>query len=109
MKKAIQFWYCSAIFFDPYYYLSLTSNGIYGMYLYLAPSLPDMSSLKGTLLKPLQVYTADNKLIAEYGGKLSIPVNMDILPAPLFMLFWLLRIPSFLSTTVLVSRAWGEL
>lgn len=51
------------------------------MYLYLAPSLPDMSSLKkAPLLKPLQVYTADNKLIAEYGGKLSIPVKYEEIP-----------------------------
>ncbi|MFO1411881.1 MAG: penicillin-binding protein PBP1a [Acinetobacter parvus] len=55
--------------------------GFYGMYLYLAPSLPDMSSLKkAPLLKPLQVYTADNKLIAEYGGKLSIPVKYEDIP-----------------------------
>lgn len=55
--------------------------GFYGMYLYLAPSLPDMSSLKkAPLLKPLQVYTADNKLIAEYGGKLSIPVKYEQIP-----------------------------
>lgn len=55
--------------------------GFYGMYLYLAPSLPDMSSLKkAPLLKPLQVYTADNKLIAEYGGKLSIPVQYEQIP-----------------------------
>jgi penicillin-binding protein 1A len=62
--------------------------GFYGMYLYLAPSLPDMSSLKkAPLLKPLQVYTADNKLIAEYGGKLSIPVQYEQIPLHLFMLF----------------------
>ena len=55
--------------------------GFYGMYLYLAPSLPDMSSLKkAPLLKPLQIYTADHKLIAEYGGKLSIPVKYEQIP-----------------------------
>ncbi|HBG82564.1 MAG TPA: hypothetical protein DDX00_02040, partial [Acinetobacter radioresistens] len=47
--------------------------GFYGIYLYIAPSLPEMSSLKkAPLLKPLQVYTADNELVAEYGGKLSV-------------------------------------
>lgn len=55
--------------------------GFYGMYLYLAPSLPDMSSLKkAPLIKPLQVYTADNQLIAEYGGNLSIPVEYEQIP-----------------------------
>lgn len=55
--------------------------GFYGMYLYIAPSLPEMSSLKkAPLLKPLQVYSADNQLIAEYGGKLSVPVEYDQIP-----------------------------
>ena len=48
--------------------------GFYGMYLYIAPSLPEMSILKkAPLLKPLQVYSADQQLIEEYGGKLSVP------------------------------------
>jgi penicillin-binding protein 1A len=55
--------------------------GFYGMYLYIAPSLPEMSSLKkAPLLKPLQVYSADNQLIAEYGGKLSVPVEYEQIP-----------------------------
>ena len=55
--------------------------GFYGMYLYIAPSLPEMSTLKkAPLLKPLQVYSADNELIAEYGGKLSVPVEYDQIP-----------------------------
>ena len=56
--------------------------GFYGMYLYIAPSLPEMSILKkAPLLKPLQVYSADNELIAEYGGKLSVPVEYDQIPS----------------------------
>jgi penicillin-binding protein 1A len=55
--------------------------GFYGMYLYIAPSLPDMSTLKkAPLLKPLQVYSSDNQLIAEYGGKLSVPVDYNQIP-----------------------------
>ena len=55
--------------------------GFYGMYLYIAPSLPDMSTLKkAPLLKPLQVYSSDNQLIAEYGGKLSVPVDYAHIP-----------------------------
>jgi len=51
------------------------------MYLYIAPSLPEMSILKkAPLLKPLQVYSADNELIAEYGGKLSVPVEYNQIP-----------------------------
>ena len=55
--------------------------GFYGMYLYIAPSLPEMTSLKkAPLLKPLQVFSADNELIAEYGGKLSIPLEYNQIP-----------------------------
>ena len=62
--------------------------GFYGMYLYIAPSLPEMSSLKkAPLLKPLQVYTADNQLIAEYGGKLSVPVEYEQIPPHLIHAF----------------------
>ncbi|WP_347454504.1 penicillin-binding protein PBP1a [Acinetobacter thermotolerans] len=55
--------------------------GFYGMYLYIAPSLPEMSTLKkAPLLKPLQVFSSDQELIAEYGGKLSVPVEYDQIP-----------------------------
>lgn len=55
--------------------------GFYGMYLYIAPSLPDMKSLKkAPLIKPLQVYSADNQLISEFGGKLSVPVEYEQIP-----------------------------
>ena len=55
--------------------------GFYGMYLYIAPSLPKMTTLKkAPLLKPLQVYSTDNELIAEYGGKLSVPVQYAQIP-----------------------------
>ncbi len=55
--------------------------GFYGMYLYIAPSLPEMSTLKkAPLLKPIQVYSSDQILIAEYGGKLSVPVQYEQIP-----------------------------
>lgn len=55
--------------------------GFYGMYLYIAPSLPDMSKMKkAPLLKPIQIYTSDHQLIGEYGGKLSIPVEYNQIP-----------------------------
>ena len=62
-------------------FLAVIPMGFYGMYLFIAPSLPEMSSLqKAPLLKPLQVYSADNELIAEYGGKLSIPMEYEQIP-----------------------------
>lgn len=62
--------------------------GFYGMYLYIAPSLPEMTTLKkAPLLKPLQVYSADNELIAEYGGKLSVPVDYEHIPEKFIFAF----------------------
>ena len=53
----------------------------YGMYLYIAPSLPSMSSLQQAQLKqPLQVFTQDKVLIAEFGENLSIPVQYQQIP-----------------------------
>lgn len=81
MKKLSSLGFVRPIFLIIIIILVSLPMGFYGMYLYLAPSLPDMSSLKkAPLLKPLQVYTADNKLIAEYGGKLSIPVKYEQIP-----------------------------
>lgn len=62
--------------------------GFYGMYLYIYPSLPDMTLLKeAPLEQPLQVYTSDNQLIAEFGEKLSIPVKYDNIPKPMIQAF----------------------
>lgn len=55
--------------------------GFYGMYLYISPTLPDMKLLKtGSLEQPLQVYSKDGLLIAEFGDKLSFPVKYDQIP-----------------------------
>lgn len=55
--------------------------GFYGMYLYIYPTLPDMKLLRDAALEqPLQVYTKDNILIAEFGDKLSIPVKYENIP-----------------------------
>jgi penicillin-binding protein 1A len=62
--------------------------GFYGMYLYIYPSLPDMHLLKEAALeKPLQVYTKDNELIAEFGEKLSMPVEYDQIPPKMVQAF----------------------
>ncbi|KAF7277603.1 hypothetical protein GWI33_003277, partial [Rhynchophorus ferrugineus] len=58
------------------------------MYLYIAPSLPDINHLqKAPLEKPLQIYTKDNILIAEFGEKLSIPVQYANIPPNLIHAF----------------------
>lgn len=81
MKKLSRSGYVHPFFLLIIIILIAIPMGFYGMYLYIAPSLPEMSSLKkAPLLKPMQVYTADNQLIAEYGGKLSVPVEYNQIP-----------------------------
>ncbi|NHC03747.1 penicillin-binding protein PBP1a [Acinetobacter sp. 187] len=83
--------------------------GFYGMYLYIAPSLPEMGSLKkAPLLKPLQVYTADNQLIAEYGGKLSVPVEYNQIPKPFIHAFLAAEDSSFFEHSGISFKGLGR-
>jgi penicillin-binding protein 1A len=60
----------------------------YGMYLYIAPSLPDMSSLqKAPLEQPLRIYTKDHVLISEFGDRLSLPVQYPNIPQDMIHAF----------------------
>lgn len=53
-----------------------------GVYLYFGPQLPDAGDI-GQLQfnEPLRVYTADHKLIGEYGTERRIPVTYDQIPS----------------------------
>ncbi|SMF51505.1 penicillin-binding protein 1A [Alteromonadaceae bacterium Bs31] len=52
-----------------------------GMYLYLSPQLPSVESLRDVKLQtPLRVYSADKKLIAEFGEKRRTPIKFDQIP-----------------------------
>ena len=83
--------------------------GFYGMYLYIAPSLPEMSAFKkAPLLKPLQVYTADNQLIAEYGGKLSVPVEYDQIPQDFIHAFLAAEDSSFFEHSGISFKSLGR-
>ncbi len=49
--------------------------------LYFNPRLPDVESLKNIQLQtPLRIYSADNKLIAEFGEKRRTPIAIDDVP-----------------------------
>ena len=55
--------------------------GASSVYLYLAPSLPSVESLKNIQLQtPLRIYTSDEKLIAEFGEKRRTPVAFEDVP-----------------------------
>lgn len=55
-----------------------------GLSLYLNPQLPSVESLRSIKLQtPLQIYSADNLLIAEFGEKRRKPIAIEEVP-PLF-------------------------
>ena len=59
----------------------LGAGSIYGLYQYIQPQLPDVATLKDVRLQtPMQVYSADNELIAQYGEKRRIPLKLDQIP-----------------------------
>lgn len=54
---------------------------LYGLYRYIEPQLPDVATLKDVRLQtPMQVYSADGELIAQYGEKRRIPLTLDQIP-----------------------------
>ncbi len=57
-------------------------------YLYLTPNLPNVEQLKNTQLQiPLRIFSADNKLIAEFGEKRRSPITIDQVPEKLTKAF----------------------
>lgn len=55
--------------------------GFYGMAMYLSPTLPSIQEIKtATLEMPLQIYSSDDKLIGQYGNRLSLPVTFEEIP-----------------------------
>ncbi|MDP8162030.1 penicillin-binding protein 1A [Pasteurella skyensis] len=58
------------------------------LYVHLKSDLPDVSSLKNIeLQQPMQIYTADGKLIGEVGEERRIPVKLSDVPQPLIDAF----------------------
>ncbi|KAA0915008.1 penicillin-binding protein 1A [Psychrobacter sp. ANT_WB68] len=55
--------------------------GFYGMAMYLSPTLPSIQEIKTANLEmPLQIYSSDDKLIGQYGNRLSLPVTFEEIP-----------------------------
>jgi len=66
----------------------LGAGSIYGLYQYIQPQLPDVATLKDVRLQtPMQVYSADNELIAQYGEKRRIPLKLDQIPPEMIKAF----------------------
>jgi penicillin-binding protein 1A len=59
-----------------------------GAYLYFAPGLPSVSTLKDVELQvPLKVFSRDEKLIAVYGEKRRQPLQIEDYPQPVIQAF----------------------
>jgi penicillin-binding protein 1A len=62
--------------------------GVALAYFYLTPQLPDTENLKNVQFQvPLRVYSADEKLIAEFGEKRRIPLRYDQVPERMIQAF----------------------
>ncbi len=54
---------------------------IFGFYTYVKPELPDVAELKDVQLQtPMQVYSQDGRLIAQFGEKRRIPLHLNEMP-----------------------------
>ena len=62
-------------------FLTLGAVGLFGIYAYYSPKLPDDKELRKIDIQvPLRIYTKDNQLLAEYGEKRSRPVKLEQVP-----------------------------
>lgn len=59
-----------------------------GFYFYLAPKLPEVSSLEDVQLQePLRIYSREGLLISEYGDKRRMPLRIEDIPQQLQQAF----------------------
>ncbi len=66
----------------------LGTASLYISYLVIKPDLPDVSTLKDIKLSvPLRIYTADDKLIGEFGKKRRAPLNYEQIPTQIINAF----------------------
>lgn len=66
----------------------LGAGSIYGLYKYIEPQLPDVATLRDVRLQiPMQVYSADGELIAQYGEKRRIPLKLNQIPPEMVKAF----------------------
>ncbi len=80
--------FASAFFAFLFIFLLAFPIGFYGMALYLEPNLPSVQELKSAERQmPLQIYSNDGKLIAHYGGRMSLPVSYDEIPEHMIQAF----------------------
>ncbi|STI72026.1 Penicillin-binding protein 1A [Escherichia coli] len=83
----------------------LGAGSIYGLYRYIEPQLPDVATLKDVRLQiPMQIYSADGELIAQYGEKRRIPVTLDQIPPEMVKAF--IATETAASTSITALTRW---
>jgi len=66
----------------------LGAGSVYGLYKYIEPQLPDVNTLKDVRLQtPMQVYSAEGDLIAQYGEKRRVPLTIEQMPPEMVKAF----------------------
>ncbi|MDN5565875.1 MAG: transglycosylase domain-containing protein, partial [Psychrobacter sp.] len=83
--------------------------GFYGMAMYLSPTLPSLQEIKTASLEmPLQIYSSDDKLIGQYGNRLSLPVKYDEIPKNLTNAFLAAEDASFFQHSGISIKGLGR-
>ncbi len=83
--------------------------GFYGMAMYLSPTLPSIQEIKTASLEmPLQIYSRDDKLIGQYGNRLSLPVTFDEIPRDLTNAFLAAEDSSFFQHSGISIKGLGR-
>lgn len=83
--------------------------GFYGMAMYVSPTLPSIQEIKiASLEMPLQIYSSDDKLIGQYGNRLSLPVTFDEIPKELTNAFLAAEDSSFFQHSGISVKGLGR-
>lgn len=83
--------------------------GFYAMAMYLAPSLPSLDEIKtATLEMPLQIYSRDDKLIGQYGNRISLPVTYEQIPKDMIHAFLAAEDSSFFEHSGISIKGLGR-
>jgi len=83
--------------------------GFYGMAMYLSPTLPSIQEIKTASLEmPLQIYSSDDKLIGQYGNRLSLPVTFEEIPKDLTNAFLAAEDSSFFQHSGISIKGLGR-
>ena len=83
--------------------------GFYGMAMYIAPSLPSIDDMTSAHFEmPLQIYSQDNKLIGQYGSRMSLPVSYNQVPKNLVNAFLAAEDSSFFEHSGISIKGLGR-